>query len=317
MTTTSPTPLRILDLQPDAYPGGVGVWGALPAVYDTTGFLPEHGVHVHARKAAGRKKDIDLSFDAVNVVLRSGRVQIRESDAAAYVAGAVLGLSLVALRCPYCSVLHLDEGRFAVHPHQRHKCANCRGEFLEGQRSVGNPIMLAKSELGDVAVTRRTAFGGRSPRIDQAADYCAGGLLLWGSNPAIIWTTKRDEQEGIHVHAFRNASDPPTIDETYESVEVDGVRLDAAMVRIFMIQQSLPHLNGLVHHVRCGRCGCSHFDAAAPFAVEPHQNHACAACGDVTVTARPVISNPIVDVLETLYANAAKTGLRKNPMMAP
>src|SRR5260221_4982009 len=105
MTTVPTSPLRTVALEPQRYPAGVGIWGALPAIYDTTTFEPEQGVHVHARSIPGRKKDIDVSFDVVNVVLPSETITIREAEATAYVAAAVLGLPVSAITCPYCLAL--------------------------------------------------------------------------------------------------------------------------------------------------------------------------------------------------------------------
>lgn len=316
MTIVPTPPLRIRELEPQRYPAGVGVWGALPAIYDTTAFEPEHGVHVHARAIPGRKKDIDASYDVVNVVLPSGTLTLREAEATAYVAAAVLGLSLHLITCPYCSALHLDEDRFAVHPHQRHRCSNCNEEFLLSERAIGNPIVIAKQALGDELIARPTDPGKPPVRIDQAADYCNAGILIWGSNPAILWTAPRNEQAGIHVHAFTAGIELPTIDDTYERVEIDGVTIDAAMVRIFMIQQSLPYLRKALAHVKCNGCGTSHFDDTAPFAVEPHRNHRCAVCDDNMTTTSPVVSNPLIDVLPMLYANALRSGRPKNPLSA-
>jgi hypothetical protein len=115
------------------------------------------------------------------------------------------------------------------------------------------------------------------------------------------------------VHAFTAGVESPLIDNTYERVEIDGVSLDAAMVRVLMIQQSLPYLRNALAHVKCDGCGASHFDDAAPFAVEPHRNHPCLTCGRTTATTPAVVSNPIIDILPTLYANALRAGRPKNP----
>ncbi len=310
----SAPPLPTLDLDPRQYPGGVGVWGSLPAIYDTTTLPPEHGVHVHARKVPGRLKDIDQSFGVVNIRLHSGQVEIREAEAQAYVAAAVLRLPLASINCPYCSAPHLDEHRFAVHPHQSHLCHVCKRQFLDRDRSVGNPIMVAKGELDDALVSRPTVPGGGPLRIDQSRDYCSGGLLIWGSNPAILWTAQRDEEEGIHVHAHMPGEESLTIDNTYASVEIDGVVLNASMVRLLMVQRSLAQIRASVTHVRCSRCGASHFDEEAPYAVEPHQNHPCTQCQHVEFTSGPVISNPLVQVLTDLYLGASKHGLVQNPL---
>jgi len=45
------TALPTLSLDPAAYPGGVGIWGALAAIYDTTSRPIEHGVHVHGTRS--------------------------------------------------------------------------------------------------------------------------------------------------------------------------------------------------------------------------------------------------------------------------
>jgi transposase-like protein len=314
-TSAAPPQLATLDLDPAQYPGGIGIWGSLPAIYDTTQGVPEHGVHVHARKVAGRQKDIDQSYGLVNVALRSGVVvPIREVDATPYVAAAVLGLPVTEIVCPYCARSHLDEERFGVHPHQRHQCQSCGREFLESTRAIGNPIMRAKRELGDALLTRPTVPGRGPLRIDQSQKYFGGGMLIWGSNPAIVWTAQRNEESGVHVHVFDGQNSSPTVDDTYDIVDVDGLRLEASMVRVFMVQQSFAHLRGLLSHVRCSACNASHFDELAPFAVEPHQNHTCTSCGHLEYTSAPTISNPVVDILDQLYANAARAGLKKNAL---
>lgn len=306
--------LRKLSLDPALYPGGVGIWGSLDPIYDTTSLPREHGVHVHARKVERRKKSIDESFDEVEVLLPSGAsVTIREAEATPYVGAAVLELPLDDLQCPYCSQPHLDESHFSVHPHQRHQCQACGGEFLLGNRAIGNPIIRAKRELGDAQLTRQTIPGKKLVRLDQAADHCSGGVRIWGSNPAILWTAQRHEEAGIHVHAYRKGVVLPTVDNTFQSVEIDGVVLSATMVRLFMIQRTLSHLQASVAHVKCATCGVSHLDQMAPFAVEPHRNHDCHTCGRVTTTPNAVVSNPIVEILPMLYAQASLAGLERNP----
>ena len=42
--------MKVLDLNLDQYPGGVGLWGAVPPVYDTTRLPLDFGIHVHARR---------------------------------------------------------------------------------------------------------------------------------------------------------------------------------------------------------------------------------------------------------------------------
>jgi hypothetical protein len=116
------------------------------------------------------------------------------------------------------------------------------------------------------------------------------------------------------VHAFKAGTPVPTVDDTYQRVEIDGISISPTMARVFMVQQSLPHLSGAIQSLKCTKCGAEHFDDAVPFVVEPHRNHPCATCGVVFVTSAPVVSNPIVDVLAALYASASAAGLRKNQL---
>jgi len=310
----NPKPLPRLDLDPSEYSGGVGIWGALPAIYDTTTFPVEHGVHVHARRTANRSKEIDASYGEVNVIVGTTSTIISEERATPYVAGAVLGLPLTDLSCPYCAAPHLDADRFAIHPHQRHLCQACGREFLEADRAVGNPIVAAKRTLGDRTLSRPTTPGRPGPlRISQQSPHFSGGILIWASNPAILWTATRREAEGIHVHAFERDVPEPVVDDTYQLLEVDGIAIDPEMTRVFMVQQSLPHLRSAIAALSCPKCEAAHFDRAVPFAVEPHANHWCGSCGGSWATSTPIVSNPIVGVLAQLYANASLVGLRKNP----
>jgi hypothetical protein len=107
----------VLTIDPAQYPGGIALWGALPPVYDTTQMGIERGVHVHARMVAGRKKkEIDSSYSAVRVKAGGQVISISEEAAVAYVAGAILGLSLKYIECPYCKSPHLDLENHALVP---------------------------------------------------------------------------------------------------------------------------------------------------------------------------------------------------------
>ena len=49
-------PDEILTLDLNKYLGGVALWGAVPAVYDTTRLPMDRGIHVHARPRQSRKR---------------------------------------------------------------------------------------------------------------------------------------------------------------------------------------------------------------------------------------------------------------------
>ena len=52
----------ILFLDIDRYKGGVALWGAVPAVYDTTRLPMERGIHVHARVSVDSSKEMDYTY---------------------------------------------------------------------------------------------------------------------------------------------------------------------------------------------------------------------------------------------------------------
>ena len=121
--------------------------------------------------------------------------------------------------CSYCGYPHLDRDWFSVHPHRRHLCAGCGRHFTDTQVTVGNPILGLRLACG--VKTHESKLANRTLEIQQA-DY-PGGIQIWGSNPAFLWTSDHAEEEGIHVHAFRHSGDQPELDETYGEVIIDGI----------------------------------------------------------------------------------------------
>lgn len=53
------------------YPGGIALWGSVPAVYDTTTQPTDRGIHVHARSNAGGLKDIDRTYRRLRIPHRA------------------------------------------------------------------------------------------------------------------------------------------------------------------------------------------------------------------------------------------------------
>lgn len=95
---------RILRLEPTRFPGGIAIWGALPAVYDTTNCPPDQGVHVHARIQVGGRKSIDETFAAVEVTIAPSEDTqevfcIDGDDASHYNIATILKRRLKYLKC--------------------------------------------------------------------------------------------------------------------------------------------------------------------------------------------------------------------------
>jgi hypothetical protein len=295
---------KILELDPADYPGGIALWGAVDAAYDTTNMGPESGIHVHARGQNNDVKEIDDTFDAVVInsrrdLLDSQRTMITSETAVNFYLSRFLKRDIRYLRCPYCDEMHLDSGYFAIKPHRRHLCHGCGRYFNDTGKGVSNPIASLHAAL---KLRSQNIAPIRAPRtLDIRQPDYPGGIQIWASNPALIWTSERPEEEGLHVHLFRSPGDI-VLDETYDHVTVDGVALDEPQVQHFMAQQALPYLANKVVSLSCPRCDFPHFDQG-DLGFFPHINHECARCAHMFCAMgrrRLVVGNPFVAIREIL-----------------
>lgn len=125
---------------------------------------------------------------------------------------------------PPCSIFAtqpLDLGYFAQNPHKMHLCGNCGREFWAKKHCISNPLTLLSRSL-----EKRERQKNPAPHsLDiRCLDY-PGGIEIWPSTPAMLWTSERPEQTGIHVHAY-DAEGKRRIDETFAEVTLDGQKLD-------------------------------------------------------------------------------------------
>ena len=300
-------PEEILTLDLDRYAGGVALWGAVPPIYDTTSLPLDFGIHVHARRDANGDKAIDRTYRGVKLVGR--RVQpegllISEIDAVYYMVSSVFGFTTRQVLCTYCGYSHLDKDWFSVHPHRRHLCAGCGKNFRDTALGIGNPIRATQESSGLLPKSPTKAT--KNLKLRQQ-DY-PGGLQIWGSNPAIIWSSEKPEEEGIHVHAYKVECETPDLDDTFATVEIDGVKLDPNMVRTLMAQNSLPHLENRVVPLQCVSCGKMAFhDGEHAFA--PLVGRKCSKCDGLLQgpsRLRRTIGNPLISILRKLQKSAPR-----------
>jgi hypothetical protein len=301
-----PENIKVLDL--DKYPGGVALWGAAPAVYDTTRLPAEQGIHVHARETRDSEKDIDFTFECVRIIGREvpeGGIILKQLDALYYLISTVFGAKTTFVTCTHCSWPHLDEEWFSVNPHRLHLCSGCGRTFNDQSRGIGNPIAGVRTACR--AAEHKIVVAPRKLNIRQS-DY-PGGIQIWGSNPAFLWTQHKDEEEGIHVHAYlTEGDDEPKIDDTFGEVVIDGISLDPEMVRVLMAQSVLPILKDRVQSVDCPACHRPHFDSGEA-AYTPSPNHKCSACGhEFSKSGR--LRKTVVNPLPAILANLAKRSVR-------
>jgi hypothetical protein len=289
------------------YPGGVGIWGSLAAVYDSKREIPEKGVHVHLRKNKGEKKVVDKTFKEVFIQIPSNSsidkkdwVRIDEYSACAYTASIIFGKKLKILKCKHCNRDHIDAEYFAVHYHKKHFCTYCGREFIDIEHGISNPIFYLQQLFSEKMKHRKLTKVDRRLIISQS-DF-PGGIQIWGSNPAVIWTAERKEEGGIHVHLFESDKGEPLIDDTYGYVQIDGIELDDMMIRYFMAQKSLPYLAKYITSLACPKCGKDHFDLGDN-ALNPHKIHECEHCNECfedKTRYKGVVSNPVLKRLQQL-----------------
>jgi transposase-like protein len=301
---------EIFSLDIGKYKGGVALWGAVPAVYDTTRLSMDRGIHVHARVTPKAKKEMDCTFRAVRIVgnhLSEGGLMVPELDAIYYMVTSVFGYKMRDVRCSYCDYPHLDRDWFSVHPHRRHLCAGCGKHFTDTEIGVGNPIVGVRDACR--IQEHKSVMSTKKLEIKQA-DF-PGGIQVWGSNSAFLWTSDSPEEEGIHVHGFRSEpkdGDEPDLDETYGEVSIDGVKFDPSMVRILMAQNTLPSLKNRIQALECPSCHELQFDVRE-LAFTPALGRRCTSC-DKEFTGkgkvRKVVSNPLPVILKRLAKNAPR-----------
>lgn len=289
----SPTDTDMLTLELNHFPGGVAIWGALPAVLDTTHEGFDRGVHVHARKGDSPKKVIDKTFATVDLVWKSERFLITEASSVSFTMSSIFDIEIIELICPACGHSHLDQGYDAVIPHTTHPCEHC-GHIMQTDRPVvANELISLKHKIGDGTIQRPSTQPDRSIRLDPKIHK--GGFQIWGSNPSIIWTANRLEESAIHVHAY--AEDGSRIvDNTYSHVFVGDKKLDIEMIRVYQIQKALPNLS--LTTIYCPSCQYAQFDQGID-AVRPTQKRTCYHC-HTDFNSNLVVSNPADDLLKSL-----------------
>jgi len=301
------TDAQTLRLDPAAYAGGVALWGAVPAVFDTTNLAMDRGIHVHAREAPRAKKSRDETFRRIFVPLKidlfsQDWIAVDELDAINYMVSSVFGFPMKYLSCSRCGFPHLDRDWFAVHVHSKHQCHGCGKQFSDIEKGIGNPASALKSLSPPNAPIPVNA----SQKISiKQSDY-SQGIQIWGSNSAILWTSMQPEKIGIHVHGHTEHG--LELDGTFAGVEIDGITLVEDQVRVYMAQMAMPHLRDRVMHLKCPNCKQSHFDVGTN-AFTPHIEHTCEHCNawfSAPTQLKRTIGNPFIKAREELREHAVR-----------
>jgi len=254
----------------------------------------DSGIHIHARAEARGDKVIDKTFKQVSVQISEQFIEINEEDAVCYNICTILGVKLTYAECSNCGAPYrtplehlLKSGNLQC------ACARCHAPMDVHPGEMCNPLMQVKALVGDSQQVRPLQTPKRTLALDESV--FPGGVQIWGSNPAIIWSSAaRTEEEGIHIHAY-DAHGARVVDDTFGQVQFNQKTLDSEQVRVLMAQRRLPWLAGRLHSLTCPVCREEQFDAGAA-AYLPSARRICWACGatiDVP-DGHAVVSNPLV-----------------------
>ncbi|MBW4505664.1 MAG: hypothetical protein KME64_04025, partial [Scytonematopsis contorta HA4267-MV1] len=194
-------------INPEDYPGGIGIWAALPTAINTTdeSDLESVQIHLHARQDPVGKKIIDGNFPALVVtsddddlpLFKSNalikRVVIAPPSALAYLEALIDKLPLGTLYCNKCHHPHLDLGSFAKNPHKKHFCGNCGVDSNWSKEAiVSSPL----KELSD-KLTQNSRFVESDRTLDlRECQDCQ--YKIWSSTPALLWTSPQPQVTGAY-----------------------------------------------------------------------------------------------------------------------
>ena len=221
----------------------VGIWCSMPAALSTVEIKPRPPrIHVHVREQTGGMKRVDRDYHAISLLYsdQAGlfrnreitRVNITPPPAFEFVCGLELGREMGCINCSHCGYPHLDLGDFGRTPHRKHFCGNCgRDSTWSRAPIVSTPLKPLHDQYVDSLQYEAP------PRTLNLDEYTGCNYTVWASTPAILWTAKRPQELGIHVHVHDGGT--RVVDETFGEVLLKGERLDRSMLIQAMIERSI------------------------------------------------------------------------------
>lgn len=222
----------------------VGVWCSMPPALTSAG-VPHRRrpkIHVHIREEVAGKKVLDGDVDALIVQYGATgdlfaatdltAVNITPPAAFEFVTGLETGRAMGFVACRDCGAPHLDLGEFGRIAHTKHLCGNCgRDAIRTAEPMASTPLKPLHDQF-----SRQPAFVDveRTLNID---DYPGAAFAIWASTPAVVWTSSRPQERGIHVHLSVNGR--RQLDDTYGRVIYQGKELQRERLLATMIANTL------------------------------------------------------------------------------
>lgn len=217
----------------------VGIWCSMPAALSTAEIKPRPPkIHLHVRDMSETDKRIDKDFAAISAVYSTRqdllsaddivRVDITPPAAFSFVCALEAHQEMSCIDCATCGHPHLDIGDFGKTPHRKHFCANCGRDSTWSKGPIISTPLQPLHDRTAASLTR--LWPDRSLNLDDFQDH---SYTVWASTPAIVWTARRPQEYGIHVHV--HAGMDRIIDDTFGEVILKG----KALVREELLQMMI------------------------------------------------------------------------------
>lgn len=222
----------------------VGVWCSMPPALTSAGGHRRRRskIHVHVRDEVGGKKVLDGDVDALTVRygatgdLFAGSdmtvVNITPPAAFEFVTALEFGRAMGYVACRDCGAPHLDLAEFGRVAHTKHLCGNCGRDGIR----TAEPIASTPLKPLHDQFSSEPAFVDVD-RVLNLDEYPGAEFAVWASTPAVLWTSRRPQERGIHVHLSINGE--REFDDTYGSVIYRGEELQRSELLAAMIENTL------------------------------------------------------------------------------
>jgi hypothetical protein len=223
----------------------IGIWCSLPPALSTRSIQKlAPRIHVHKRFVGSENKLLDRDYDAIVCAYNQDaglfastditHIQVTPPAAFEFVRSIEMGIPTECVSCKKCGYPHLDLGSFARHPHSKHFCGNCGNDsVISSGKIISTPLKPLHDQFhraNDYEVPERKI------NLD---DYPEHHFDLWSSTPAVLWTAKRPQEQGIHVHIYAGDGSRRIIDDTFGEVLYRGRKLDRKILWQNMIDNTI------------------------------------------------------------------------------
>ena len=222
----------------------VGIWCSMPSALTHQGAVAPRRpkIHVHVREKPGQNKVIDQDFKALSLHYNSAdnlfgsseitKVHLTPPSALEFVLALESGKTMGCINCHDCGYPHLDLGDFARKEHSKHLCGNC------GRDSTWSREPMASTPLKPLhdQFSRANQYDDVVTQINLD-DYPGLPFQIWASTPAVLWTAKRPQERGIHVHVYENGE--YLVDDTFGTVIYKGAPLNRKTLLASMVASTI------------------------------------------------------------------------------